>query len=165
MRIVAVGLLVGSLTRGAGPVAAYDEMPDLTIRMVDVWGTGQYANGGFVEVETTYVLKVQNPVGREFDLEFKEWLPVGSADAGDVVVQSVLPVGVVFRSATGTNNFRCSHAAGVVTCSGGTIEQGASATIYLSVSPARGSLFSATVDPFDAIEERDESNNSVRWWG
>jgi uncharacterized repeat protein (TIGR01451 family) len=97
------------------------------------------------------------------------------ADAGGVVVRQTLPAGATFLSAAdgvpgwfgervNAAGFACSHAAGVVTCSGGTVPSGQRGSFAVGIRTPRvdGQITStATVDPNGGIPERDESNNSA----
>jgi uncharacterized repeat protein (TIGR01451 family) len=100
---------------------------------------------------------------------------LGTDPAFDVRVTDNLPVGTTFvsaeDSAPGAGAFDCVHAAGVITCTGGTIDGtsdlvpgvGTSRTIdiFLTAPAAKGALTNqAFVDPGNAIPEGNETNNS-----
>ena len=101
---------------------------------------------------------------------------VGTAVAFDVAVRDTLPEGSVFRSArdtaSGEGAFTCSHAGGVVTCTGGTLDGSNNDTpaagddvrhIVIDVfAPSQPGTYvnQAYVDPAEAIAENDETNNS-----
>jgi uncharacterized repeat protein (TIGR01451 family) len=116
----------------------------------------------------TYVLTVTNE---------------GEAPALNVAVRDVLPAGVTFLSAEDTTTvpvgpgaFTCSHSAGVVNCTGATLDGTANTlsspdipatrTITVKVTapifnvPDFGLLNQAFVDPNNTIPEGDETNNS-----
>ena len=117
--------------------------------------------------EITYTLTVKN---------------VGEAPALHVSVRDVLPADVTFVSAQDTTAtppsaaFTCNNAAGVVTCSGGTLDGSANTlslpdvpdtrVITIKVKapdhnvPNNGLLNQAFVDPDNLIHEGDETNNS-----
>src|SRR5262249_55403503 len=59
---------------------------------------------------------------------------IGSSAASGVTVQFTLPSGVTYNSAAGSG-FSVSQSAGVVTFSGGSIANGASATLNVTVTP------------------------------
>ncbi|MCA1683902.1 MAG: DUF11 domain-containing protein, partial [Actinobacteria bacterium] len=103
----------------------------------------------------------------------------GSDPAFNVVVRDVLPAGTAFVSATditgGPGAFICSEAAGVVTCSGGTLDGSAdlipapddvptTRTILIMVKPpAIHNVVltnQASIDPGNTIPESNETNNS-----
>ncbi|HEY0592456.1 MAG TPA: CARDB domain-containing protein, partial [Thermoanaerobaculia bacterium] len=104
----------------------------------------------------TYTLKVWNE---------------GEESALNVSVRDVLPAGVTFVSATDSGGpgaaFVCSHAAGVVTCSGATLLAGIANARYIEISATApdevvASIHNvADVDPGNAIPEGDEFNNSA----
>ena len=101
----------------------------------------------------------------------------------NVAVRDVLPAGVTFVSAEDTTSvplgpgaFTCSHAAGVVNCTGATLDGTANTlsspdipatrTITVKVTapifnvPNKGLLNQAFVDPDNTIPEGNETNNS-----
>jgi hypothetical protein len=89
----------------------------------------------------------------------------GAANATGVKMTFTLPIGVSYNSASGTDGFSCSQAAGVVTCIGAVINANASATIIVSVSAAAAGPISVrtgavTIDPDATIGESNEGNNS-----
>ncbi|MBZ5739688.1 choice-of-anchor A family protein [Nocardioides mangrovi] len=71
---------------------------------------------------------------------------VGNADATGVVIRDALPAGVTFVSATSP----CTQAAGVVTCNVGTIAQGASTSVTITV----------TADPIAGAGPVDDSGGN-----
>jgi uncharacterized repeat protein (TIGR01451 family) len=100
---------------------------------------------------------------------------LGTDPAFDVRVTDNLPVGTTFvsaeDSAPGAGAFDCVQAAGVITCTGGTIDGtsdlvpgvGTSRTIdiFLTAPNAKGPITNqAFVDPGNAIPEGNETNNS-----
>jgi len=77
-----------------------------------------------------------------------------------------LPSGATFVSASGDHSFSCSYASGKVTCTGGSIAAGESATITIKVK--FGVSFcgdtvknKAEVDPDDDINELNDDNNTT----
>src|SRR4051812_458034 len=117
--------------------------------------------------EITYTLTVKN---------------TGEAPALNVAVRDVLPADVTFVSAKDTTAgplsaaFTCSNAAGVVTCSGATLDGAANTlaspdvpdTRLITVKvkapahnvPNKGLINQAFVDPDNTIAEGDETNNT-----
>ena len=69
--------------------------------------------------------------------------------------------GLVIASVSGTHGFTCSASGLVVSCTGGALAPGATATITVGVWGPAGLSFThaATVDPYNAVAERLESNN------
>jgi uncharacterized repeat protein (TIGR01451 family) len=101
--------------------------------------------------ELTYTLTVDN---------------IGAADASGIKVVDTLPTGATYVSASGDHGFSCSEAGGVVTCTGGSINAGDSATITIVVtfdSSFCGDTVrnTAVVDPDDNIVESDEDRNDA----
>ncbi len=104
----------------------------------------------------TYTITVQN---------------TGTDPAVGVVVRDFLPAGAIFRQATADNGLLCSHAGGVVNCTGGTlggqsnllpgIDDTAVVTILVFAPPIPGIFTNqAIVDPDNAIPEGNEFNNA-----
>jgi uncharacterized repeat protein (TIGR01451 family) len=90
----------------------------------------------------------------------------GTDQATDVAVRAVLPAGAILDGfeAPDFSGGCTAGAAGVVTCTGGTIEpqSATSITLVLVAPDATGTCWStATVDPDNAIYEDDETNNTV----
>jgi uncharacterized repeat protein (TIGR01451 family) len=134
---------------------------DLTILKTDVApGFDPIATNG----TQTYTITVDN---------------IGTQDATGIKVRDFLPANTRFRSAVGDNGFTCSHSAGVVECSGGSILGTASefypafgapgndtATIVIRVfaqpnvgTGVDGMHNEVRVDPDNAIAEVNEANN------
>lgn len=90
----------------------------------------------------------------------------GSDAVNNVTVTDTLPAGARYTEATGTNQFLCSNAAGVVTCVGGQVTGGGGmATITVSgFAPDTPGTYTnqAIVDPDNAIPEGDEENNRAQ---
>ncbi|RYC11453.1 CARDB domain-containing protein [Nocardioides zhouii] len=89
----------------------------------------------------------------------------GNAHATDVVVINTLPDGTTVASSSATSLFSCSSAAQTTTCVGGRVNAGTNATITILAnvaSPDDLNQFkdTAVVDPYDAIEESNELNNT-----
>jgi hypothetical protein len=132
--------------------------PDLSVSLTS---SASVVGGG---EQVTFTLVVTN-VGQ---VAFRE--PTGSpvywnAPANGISLLQSLPSGATFRSvAAAGGGFSCAHVAPVVTCSGGSLQAGSTATITVVASAplAAGSFGStATVDPTNAIVERNESNNAA----
>jgi uncharacterized repeat protein (TIGR01451 family) len=88
----------------------------------------------------------------------------GSVPQGGVVVQDNLPAQVTFVSASGSNGFNCSEAAGVVGCTGGILIPGSSAqiTIFGLVAGCASPLVNtAIVNPGNVIPESNFANNTA----
>ncbi len=90
----------------------------------------------------------------------------GSGTASGVVVVDTLPKNdtvplVAFTSASGDHGFTCTQSAGVVTCSGGSIPAGQTATITINGTVTGCGVLSNTaqVDPNNTIPETNEANN------
>lgn len=91
----------------------------------------------------------------------------GLANATDVTVVDTLPAALgapIIAQPLGTTSlFTCTTADHTVTCSGGAINQGANATITITgVAPSSDTTLTntASVDPFNAIPESNELNNT-----
>jgi uncharacterized repeat protein (TIGR01451 family) len=137
--------------------------------------------GAFVDLKITKnpkntTVKPKDPIDYVLTVEND-----GEAPALNVTVRDVLPAGVTFLSAEDTTvpvspgSFTCSHAAGVVTCTGGTLDGSANTlsspdvpdtrTITIKVTapifnvPNGGLLNQAFVDPDNTIPEGNETNN------
>jgi uncharacterized repeat protein (TIGR01451 family) len=85
----------------------------------------------------------------------------GPSTAATLSMTDQLPVGVAFVSATGTG-WACSQAAGLVTCTRGTLATGATApTITINVTaPANAAALSNTANISAATADPDTGNNS-----
>lgn len=98
----------------------------------------------------------------------KYTLTVGNSGmnaASGVVVRDPLPAGTIFDSFTTDGGFACAVvlATNVLTCTDGTIPAGGTRQIEITLvaPPFVGSISNtATVDPFNAIFEADETNNT-----
>lgn len=90
----------------------------------------------------------------------------GNAHAVGVRVDTTLPVGFEFLSATGNSLFTCALGAPpsrTVVCQGGRVNSGANATITIvakSAADADAIELTSVVDPFDEIDEINELNNT-----
>jgi uncharacterized repeat protein (TIGR01451 family) len=119
-------------------------LPDLH---VSVQGPATIADGSTV----VYHLTVNN---------------TGNAHAVDVEVINTLPDGVSYSSVTATSLFACvPDNPRTVVCSGGRVNAGANATISITslvADPDDGTQLknTAVVDPYDAIDESNELNNT-----
>jgi uncharacterized repeat protein (TIGR01451 family) len=101
---------------------------------------------------------------------------VGTAVAFDTTVRITIPTGAVFRSAKdrtpGAGAYDCTQSAGVVTCTGGTLDGANNDTPaagdnvrfidVLLFAPAQPGTYTnqAVIDPDEEIDENDETNNS-----
>jgi uncharacterized repeat protein (TIGR01451 family) len=123
-------------------------LPDL---WVSVAGPANIADNSSV----TYVLTVNNS---------------GNANAVDIDLIDTLPAGTMATGVTATSLFSCSHdGAQTVECSGGRVNAGSNATITVTadvLNPDSGGAGdpqmknTAVVDPWDAIRETSELNNT-----
>ncbi|MCX6857024.1 MAG: esterase-like activity of phytase family protein, partial [Verrucomicrobia bacterium] len=89
----------------------------------------------------------------------------GTANATGVAARFTLPSGLNFVSASGTNGFAGTHAAGVVSFTGGSLNAGAVATLTINVTTGTAATYTfsagaAVVDPNAAIAEASEANNA-----
>jgi hypothetical protein len=131
--------------------------PDLTTSL----STAATTVGGGDQV--VYTLGVYN-VGQVAFVDRFTGSPVYfNAPASGISALFTLPGAATFQSVSVSAGFNCVYVAPVVTCSGGSLASGASATITVTVLAPRGagsygSTF--TVDPTNAIAERNEGNNS-----
>ena len=149
---LALGGLAGATPAGAAPAPityppsgpAEPVYPDLSLWIDDA--PDPVPSGGTV----TYTLTVGNE---------------GELRANGIVVRQNLPAGTVFQSASGSG-FSCAQAGGVVTCSGGALMPGRTATITTKVTApvlAAGGTLTTTglADPNGTIREWDEGNNAA----
>jgi uncharacterized repeat protein (TIGR01451 family) len=83
----------------------------------------------------------------------------GPDDATAVTVEDQLPAGVQFGSATASQG-TCTQAGGVVTCSLGSVANGASATVTITVQPTAGGTLSNTAEVEAAEPDPSPGNNS-----
>jgi hypothetical protein len=136
-----------ALPASAAAQSAVDIRPDLS---VSVTASPNPVPAG---THVTYTLSVRNGQGGGF-----------FATANAVRVVHNLPSGIGFQSASGDRGFACALATPAVVCTGGTLPSQATATISI-VAMAWPSGFprvsTAAVDPLNAIDERDESNNGT----
>jgi len=131
------------VTNGGGALGAYNE---LTIAKT------QTSPVPPATVATSGALEYRITIGND-----------ASDPANGVVVHDFVPAGASYRSATGTNEFLCTYASGLVTCSGGSIPAGGSATITVKLwAPAVPGTYpnQAIVDPANTIPEGNETNNA-----
>ena len=119
--------------------------PDLT---VDVSGPATAATGS----NYNYTLSLHN---------------IGNAGATGIAAQFTLPAGLTFVSATdgGGNGFSGVNSSGVVTFTGGSLTQGASDTLTVTVSSATATTYNvaagaAVINPAHAISESNFANNA-----
>jgi uncharacterized repeat protein (TIGR01451 family) len=90
---------------------------------------------------------------------------IGTTKASDVVLTVTLPSSVTFVTSTATSLFDCDLPPGetTLTCTGGAINAGTTATVQVGVTaPAFDQMITVTTaaDPFDAIGESNELNNN-----
>ena len=86
----------------------------------------------------------------------------GTGNANGITVVDTLPAGLSSPAVTNaTSLFGCSIAGQTVTCTGGRIDAGATATITIAGTAASGPLLDqAVVDPYDTIPESNYNNNT-----
>ncbi|MFN8557396.1 MAG: CARDB domain-containing protein [Dehalococcoidia bacterium] len=124
------------------------QLPNLTISKAINGGPGPVIVGAGTNV--TYTLTVNNAIA-------------GGPNVSGIVVTDQLPAGTALVSAAGTNGFSCTFASGTVTCTGGSIAAGASATITIIVtapSTAGNFVNTAQVDPGNTIPETNDGDNT-----
>jgi uncharacterized repeat protein (TIGR01451 family) len=149
LRVLFGGLLLFSLAlpSSAAAQSALETRPDLAV--IATASPNPVPAG----TQVTYTLTVRNGQGGGF-----------FATANGVRVVHNLPSGIGFQSASADHGFTCSFASPAVTCTGGTLTSQATATISV-VATAWPSLIprvsTTVVDPVNAIDERDEGNNSA----
>lgn len=97
----------------------------------------------------------------------------GTDMVNNVEFKDVLPAGITYVNASGTQGFLCSQSSGVVDCTGGTLDGSldqdpangttATVTILVQAPPVADQSFTdqATIDPGNAIPEANEGNNSA----
>ena len=90
---------------------------------------------------------------------------VGTANATGVAVNFVLPAGLTFGSATGSNGFSAVNNSGTIQFTGGSINASSSATLNVTVSTNTAATYNApigavTADPSSTVTEINESNNT-----
>ncbi len=156
--LVIAGAVVAPAALASTPPA--DDLPDLTISQTTPSGTDPvpYPGGPL-----TYWLTVKNPSIQVWDAELHRYY-TGGAPAWGVVVRDTLPVGSQFLSASSDSGFSCSQASGVVTCSGGTLQNGGTAHVTINTNvPAVIGRYTNTaiVDPDNTVVERNETNNTT----
>jgi len=128
-------------------------------------------NGAFNDLQITKTgdMKVKPGDPINYSIQVRN---VGTDAALNVTVQDTLPAGVTFVSASDAapavpGAFTCSQGAGIVNCSGATIDPFPSLrTILITVTaPNKVGVLrnQAVADPQNAIPEGDETNNSGHW--
>jgi uncharacterized repeat protein (TIGR01451 family) len=83
----------------------------------------------------------------------------GSDDATGVMLTDTLPAGVTFNSATPSQG-SCMEAGGLVTCDLGSLANGASATVTITVTPFAVGTIVNTVSVTGNEDDPDPSNNT-----
>jgi hypothetical protein len=157
--LLGLGLLVGGSVAAPAALAVgqpADDVPDLTI------STNAY-NSIYPGRPATWTITLGNPGYRVWDAELHRYY-TGGSPVYNVVVKDTLPTGSQVVSASGDSGFSCSQASGVVTCSGGSLQIGGVAHITInSIAPTVEDWYTntATVDPNNAIPERNENNNTM----
>jgi len=123
-------------------------------------------NGPFYELNIAKVqLSPANPVARNAVVTYR--ITVGNTGSDPVIgikVRDFLPAGSRYIEATGTNQFHCTQAGGIVECVDGQLAPASSATITVRMfaPDTPGSYVNqAIVDPDNTIPEGDELNNEV----
>jgi uncharacterized protein DUF11 len=156
LSLLAVGGTAAPAALAFGPPP--DDLSDLSVSQTN---SGNWAaDPGDA---TSYSLTIKNPSIQVWDPELHRYY-TGGATAYGVVVRDTLPNGSQFVSATGDSGFSCSQAGGVVTCSGGTLLNGASGHITINThAPSATGLYTnaVAVDPNNTIAERSEANNTA----
>jgi uncharacterized repeat protein (TIGR01451 family) len=91
----------------------------------------------------------------------------GTAKASEIRVVDTLPIGFSFESVTSTSLFACSGLGITVTCAGGAVNFGATATISIMAKSGFSDpppfKNTAVVDPYNEIDELNELNNTSNW--
>jgi uncharacterized repeat protein (TIGR01451 family) len=83
----------------------------------------------------------------------------GPETASEVIVTDDLPASVTFVSATPTQG-TCSHLAGTVTCSIGTLASGGNTTVDIEVTPNSAGLITNTASVSSDTDDPDQTDNS-----
>ena len=169
-KVACLVLMLGALAL-KGEAAAYDKRPDL-----QVWGIYDNSGAGYTGwpygpgiMPSSFVVYNDGDPG-EWDPDRRTWVvpPLGGPAYG-VVVQVTLPPQLTFAGVISSGVFNCIHNSGVVTCSANRIGNAASVTVSLAVHlPAGYECFPinplytipVVVDPWNAIAERNEGNNT-----
>lgn len=81
--------------------------------------------------------------------------------ATNVQVFDTLPGGVTFLSATGPSGSICSQAGGVVTCTLGSLANGASAVVTITVTPNATGTITNTVTATTSVGDTNPGNNTA----
>lgn len=146
--------------------------------------TGTKSSQTFTQSVTTPVFVETPPAGPRPDLRLSITAPstvttpntlvyqltvnnTGTANATDIRVVNTLPnnVGNPTVTVNATSLFACTYVPGTVTCDGGALNAGANATITITAgttgAPDGTYDNTAVVDPYDAIAELDELNNTA----
>lgn len=156
--LVVLGLVITSAPASARPNCDVPNPPPIceppvpvpVDRLPDLTATVSGPTSGVGATVAAYTVRVANPSGRN------------AAIARAVSVRIAARGGATVTSAA-SSGWTCTVAAGVATCSGGTIAVGGSASIPVNVklpSAAATVSVSAAADPSNAIAERSESNNT-----
>lgn len=155
--IVVVPTAVGTVLNHAG-VAGNDVDPDTENNTTDV----EVVVSDELSTDLSLV-KVDSPdpvtVGKalHYALTVKN---IGPASAPDVVVTDTLPTGFVFGSVSSTQG-NCAHNGSSVTCSLGTLGNGAVATMTLVVTPTVIGTYTNTASVTSSVLDSDLSNNTA----
>lgn len=104
-----------------------------------------------------------------FNPLLKAWIPeIQPTSAGGVSVRVVVPAARTIYSVQPLNGFTCGRASNVITCTGNVPASGAVNAVTIAAYSQPGNMLfypaTATVDPFNTIAERSETNNTVTTW-
>ncbi len=134
--------------------------------------------GTYIDLKVKSILDTPDPVGTSSTLDYAVTIEnPGAADAFDVSFRATLPAGATFRSAgesspaVPSEAFSCTHASGVVTCTGARVNgSGGARLVNIRVfAPSQPSTsdektkarLAVLVDPHNAIPEGHEGNNAA----
>lgn len=153
----------GNAFSSTNPEVIIPARPNIAIR-----GVALAPEGPAVVQQPDLTVSVSAPAAATVNKPYTYHLTVrniGNANASGVTVRFTLPAGLTFVSTTVSNGFTGSHASGVVTFSGGSIQAGGDATLAVTVQRSTTGTVSvpvgaAVVDPSNTIAESNEANNS-----
>lgn len=162
--------LLEAIIDPANAILESDEFNNQANETTQVVSDGDGGSGSFNELHFGDIVDNFDPVVPDGTLVYT--VPVindGSNEAFGVTFRATLPTGSRFRSANDTggaaDSFSCTHAGGVVTCTGANIPGGGGArAVEISVfAPSTPGLYrlDALVDPDNAIPEAHEGNNAA----
>ncbi len=84
----------------------------------------------------------------------------GPADATGVILTDTLPAGVTFVSATSSQG-SCTHSGGIVTCTLGTLANGATASVTITVTPTTTGILTNAASVTSATPDPQADNNNA----